>query len=206
MQRHGCVPSFGQAPTRQALCSRKSGQRMFSRQHPAASRALAPDFLNWLLCQRCACRVCPRRRIRPEIRASGKGRSAFGSFWPRAVADTDRDGFGPAAVRLQRAAMTWGTRPASNCSLIRSIHAFRSPFYRVTACTAADAYSSAWNWLRVKVPLLPDKISSQAGGNHRCAASNRPDTRMRLNQCPKLNKEKPVSQGAHTRNCSIIGT
>ena len=34
---------FGQvAATRQALCSRRSGQRMFSRQHPTPSRALAP--------------------------------------------------------------------------------------------------------------------------------------------------------------------
>ena len=124
-----------------------------------------------------------------------------------AVADNGRDGFGPAAAQLQGAAMIRATRPVSSCSLIRSIHAFRSPLYRVTACNAAAAYSRAWNWSRVKVLLRPSKISSQVDGNHQCAASTKPDTRLRLIRCPKLNKEKPVSHSSvNARNCSIIGT
>ena len=44
------------------------------------------------------------------------------------------------------------------------------------------------------------RISLQASGNPQCAAaSNRPDTRQRLTRRLAPDKEKPVSQGASTR-------
>ena len=65
-----------------------SGLRLFSKRHPAASRALAtafdrrhPDCSNRFptMCLQ----TLPRSRIRPAIRVRGRGRSAFGPCWSR---------------------------------------------------------------------------------------------------------------------------
>ena len=72
-------------------------------------------------------------------------------------------------------AMARSTRPLFNCVLILSIRAFHSPLSGARARIAAAAQSRAWNWSRVKVVLMPTKISSQtfriqAASEVRCPA------------------------------------
>ena len=65
-----------------------SGPRLFSKRHPAASKAQAsafdrrhPDCSNRFPTMHL--QTLPRRRIRPAIRVCGRSRSAFGPCWPR---------------------------------------------------------------------------------------------------------------------------
>ena len=49
------------------------------------------------------------------------------------------------------------------------------------------------------------RISMQAGGNHQCAASNRPDTRQRLTRRLELDKEKTrVAGSIHARRVCLF--
>ncbi len=81
---------FGQAAAaRQAILLRKSGQRLFLKQPLLASTALAPIFdqrrpvpLNRLPTI-CLQALSTTLDLRPAVRASGRGRSAFGPCWFR---------------------------------------------------------------------------------------------------------------------------
>ena len=115
------------------------------------------------------------------------------------AADAGLDGLVAVAVRLQ-AGDGEVDRPPLSCALILSIRAFRWLLSGIRARTAAAAQSSAWNWSRMKVVLMPAKTSSQtfriqaapSDSATSSPASNRPSRRPNRSRRAANSDARPV--------------
>ena len=166
------VEEVGPSVVFDAACGGEQG--VGSRFRPAAPRLLEPapdDLLAGAFHDAGSDR-------HPALPAKVSGiRSLLASNWSMQAATASsrsRRGF--------RSSMTQAIFPSSDCRLILSIRAFRSPLSGARACTAAAAYSRAWNWSRTPAALRPGRISSQtfrihaapSDGTANSSASNTP--------------------------------